>query len=210
MMLDHSAIAAFWDWFATYSDRIRDAYRREDRQWLDLELSPRVQHIDSRLQWEIGPYHPVDDAFVLSPSVRENLPLTRAAMAIAPKLEGWRFLYAKPPKQLLSLAFTVDDCTIHADDWRYRLIAYNDGEFVDIELFIPAHSHPPIAHLNVFCEWVVESLIGEECRLDRVGELMPQIVEDNRCVEQSTPIQHLQNHLKQALAPTPPKGSPKL
>jgi hypothetical protein len=32
----------------------------------------------------------------------------------------------------LSLTFSARDSSVNADDWRYRLIAYNKGEFVDI------------------------------------------------------------------------------
>lgn len=191
--------AAFWDWFATNSHQIRDAYRRDDHSWLYTQISPRINRIGNRLNWEIGPYHDPDETFVLSPTIRENLPLTRAAIAIAPQLDSWHFLHAKPPKHLVSLTFAVRDCTINADDWRYRLIAYNQGEFVDIEIFVNAGSEIPAAHEDLFCELVVEALIGEECRLDRVGCLMPNVVDDNTTIEKSTRIQHLKDHLAQVL-----------
>ena len=196
---DHAI--AFWDWFASNVHAIREAYRGNDQGWLNTHISPRIQRIGSQLNWEIGPYHAPDDTFVLSPTIRENLPLTRATIAIAPTLDGWHFLHAKPPKVLTSLTFSARDCTINADDWRYRLIAYNQGEFVDIEIFVNAASQFPAAHEDLFCELVVEALIGEECRLDRVGYLMPNIVEDNTAIESSTAIRHLNDHLAQVLTP---------
>ena len=197
---DHAV--AFWDWFAPNANQIHDAYRRDDGGWLDTQISPRINSIGNKLNWEIGPYHDPDDTFVLSPTIRENLPLTRAAIAIAPQLDGWHFMHAKPPKDLLSLKFSACDCTISADDWRYRLIAYNQGEFVDVEIFVNAASEFPAAHEDLFCELVVEALIGEECRLDRVGHLMPNIVDDNTVVENSTAIRYLNDHLTQVLTRT--------
>lgn len=119
-----------------------------------------------------------------------------------PKLDGWQFEFAKPPKILLSLEFSARKCTINADDWRYQLTAYNNGEFVDVDLFINSSKSPPTAEQDIFCELVIEALLGEECRLDRVGDLTPHIVDDNTTIENSTAIQHLNDHLSQVLTPT--------
>lgn len=200
-MPDDDHVVAFWNWFASNAHLIHDAYGRDDHVWLDTNISPKIKIIADRLNWEIGPYHDPDDTFVLSPTVRENLPITRDAVAIAPQIDGWHFLPAKPPKELLSLTFSAGDSSVNADDWRYRLIAYNKGEFVDIEIFINASSGFPAAQKDLFCELVVEALVGEELRLDRVGDLILKIVDDNTAVEKSTAIQHLADHLQQVLAP---------
>ena len=201
-MPDNDHAAEFWNWFASNAHQVHDAYHRDDHGWLDVNISHRINRIGDRLNWEIGPYHHPDETFVLSPTIRENLPVTRAAIVIAPQLVGWQFLPAKPPKELLSLIFSARDCTINADDWRYRLTAYNKGEFVDIEIFINEASRFPTAHEDLFCKLVVEALIGEEHRLDRVGYLMPNVVEDNTTIHKSTAIQHLKDHLGQVLSPT--------
>ncbi len=196
---DHAA--DFWKWFALNVAIIKEAYDQKNYEWLDLNISPRINRIEDRLNWEIGPYHAPEDTFVLSPTIRENLSVTRAAVAIAPHIVGWHFLHAKPPKKLSSLTFSAAECTINADDWRYRLTSYNNGEFVDIEIFVNSSSRFPSAHEDLFCELVTEALIGEELRLDRVGYLMPSIVDDNSKVEKSTPIQYLRDHLSKVLAP---------
>jgi len=54
----------------------------------------------------------------------------------------------------------------------------------------------------MFCELVIEELLGEEFRLDRVGCLTPNIVHDNTTIENSTGIQQLSDHLSQVLQPT--------
>ena len=198
---EESLVAEFWAWFEDHAEDIRAAYNRGDNSWLDNQISPRLARIQERLHWEIGPYHHPDDTFVLSPTIRENLPLTRMAVALAPRLKGWRFVPAKPQKVLKSLVFEVDDLKICADEWRYRLTAYNSGEFVDIEMLINAGSGFPSRLDTLFTELVVDSLVGEECRLDRVGYITPTIVSDNTLEERSTPIRHLSDHLAKVLAP---------
>jgi hypothetical protein len=54
---------------------------------------------------------------------------------------------------------------------------------------------------TLFTELVVESLIGEECRLDRIGYISPTLVTNNTLEERSTPIRHLKDHLAKVLAP---------
>ena len=201
-MPNNEHVVNFWHWFATNSRQIHDAYRRDDHEWLDVNISPRIELIGEQLNWELGPYNEPDNTFVLSPTIRENLTLTRAAIMIAPKLDGWHFAFAKPLKKLLSLEFSAQNCTINADDWRYQLTAYNNGEFADIDLFINSSNSPPTVHLNIFCELVIEALLGEECRLDRIGYLTPNVVDDNTTIENSTAIQHLNDHLSQLLTPT--------
>ncbi|MEZ6052852.1 MAG: hypothetical protein R3C02_15950 [Planctomycetaceae bacterium] len=74
------SVSEFWGWFTSKADEIRDAYRSGDATWLDRQITPRVLRIEENLNWEIGPYHDPDDTFVLSPTVRENLALTRSAI----------------------------------------------------------------------------------------------------------------------------------
>ncbi|MEL7500747.1 MAG: hypothetical protein AAFN77_24350 [Planctomycetota bacterium] len=194
-------VVEFWNWFASNASRIHDAYRRDEDGWLDTNISPRIDRIADHLNWELGPYNDPDDTFVLSPTIRDNLPVTRAAIAIAPQIAGWHFLPAKPAKELLSLTFCAHECKINADDWRYRLTAYNNGEFVEIEIFVNASSGFPSGLDDLFCELVIESLLGEEYRLDRVGYLILNIVNDNTTIEKSTSIKHLKDHLAQVLRP---------
>jgi hypothetical protein len=190
-----------WDWFAHNVAKVATAYGSGDYAWLDRHLLPLVKAIDEQMNWEIGPYALPDDTFVLSPTVRENLPKARAAVAAAPKVPGWVFLPAKPPKVLDTLAFTIDDSKVNADEWRYRMTSYNKGEFVDIEIFLDRTTAPLAGTENTFCELVVEALLGEELRLDRVGYLKPILVGDVMAVEKASQMKYLRKHLAQVLAP---------
>ena len=200
-MVKCDPISELWFWFATNAEVIRDAYNRCDERWLESEISPRIEQITEDMSWEIGPYGHPHEVFVLSPTTRANLPVARRVVAAAPTLEGWRFLAAKPPKELLSLEFLAVGVSINADHWRYQLTAYNNGAFVDIEILFDQASAPPGEHVHLFCELVVEALIGEEIRLERVGYITPKIVDDASAIEKITPISYLRRHLEQILAP---------
>lgn len=194
--MPHSqAIREFWQWFASSVESIGVAYEESDSFWLRDHVSPRVNRLGHRLNWEMGPYHAPDYTFVLSPTVRENLALTRAIVQAAPDIPGWHFLSAKPPKELLDLCFTSGQHSVSADNWLYTLTAFNDGEFVDIDLYLDE----PIPSRRLFTELAVESLIGEQMRLERVGLITAH---DSKTVpDHVTRVHHLRDHLEQVFAP---------
>ena len=194
-------IGEFWVWFAANSEQVRKAYNHGDYPWIDEAVNPLLEKIAPDMAWEMGPYCLPNDAFVLSPTTRENLAITKRAVALAPVIAGWRFLPAKPAKELLSLEFVIEDRSVNADNWRYKLTSYNKGEFVDIEILFDLADAPCSEDEDMFCELVVEALIGEELRLDRVGYLNPRTVDDVSAIEKATPMTHLKKHLEVVLAP---------
>jgi hypothetical protein len=200
-MTKNAPALELWKYFSNHVTEIAAAYTSEDYDWLDRELSPLIKAIAEDMNWEIGPYNHPDKTFVLSPTIRENLSLSRAAIALAPNIRGWVFVPAKPAKDLLTLSFEADGFKVNANEWRYRMTSYNDGEFVDIELFFEQSSSPPASHEHMFCELVVEALLGEELRLDRVGYLKPTSVQDVKAVEKASAIRYLKEHIGDVLAP---------
>lgn len=194
------AVARFWQWFAENHRDVSKAYDSSNVDWLHANISRRIWQLSDSLKWEIGPYNFPDKTFVLSPTIRENLPLTRTAVKVAPELSGWRFLHAKPRKQLKRLVFQSHGCTVDAESWQYQLVSYNKGEFVDLLLYIDAEGFPS-AHEQLFTELVIESLVGEELRLDRVGIVQPNLVENTGEIENTTPIRYLHEHLLTVLTP---------
>jgi hypothetical protein len=190
-----------WKFFSSNAAEIAAAYDAGNYDWLDAKLSPLVKAIAEDMDWELGPYHHPDNTFVLSPSVRDNLPASRAAIAKAPNIPGWFFEPAKPAKELLSLFFEAEGYAVCADEWRYRLTSYNSGEFVDIEIFYDSSTSPPATHEQMFCELVVEAILGEELRLDRVGELTSMLVSHVGVIENASEVRYLKKHLDKVLAP---------
>ena len=191
----------FWRWFAAHDNEVRTAYESFNSAWLDTELSSRVERIAPGTNWEIGPYALPDDALVLSPGSREQLAVVKAAVARAPQMSGWHFIACKPPKDVLSLTFELGNVSTNADAWVYRMTSYNEGEFVDLEIFFEPSVAPPRGKEAVLCELVAEALLGEELRLDRVGTISPVSVPDVRAIEKTTAIQDLRPHLIEVLRP---------
>jgi hypothetical protein len=191
----------FWRWFEEHHKVVREAYESENGHWLDAELSPRVERIAVGTSWEIGPYSPPDNALVLSPRTRKELSAVKAAVACAPQVSGWQFIACKPPKDLLSLTFVLANGSTNADSWVYRMTSYNDGEFADLEIFFEPSAAPAPGEEATLCELVVEALLGEELRLDRIGAITPVSVADVRATEKTTAMRHLRPHLIQTLRP---------
>jgi len=195
-------VDAFWRWFETHEHQVRDAYDSQNTDWLDAELSGRVARLARGTAWEIGPYSLPDHTLVLSPRTRKTLPAVKAAVGRAPEVSGWRFIACKPPKDLLSLTFELANRSVNADAWVYRMTCYNEGEFVDLEMFFEPTTAPPAGKEGTVSELVVEALVGEELRLDRIGAITPVSVPNIGGIENTTAIQHLRSHLMTVLRPS--------
>jgi len=198
MMSQQPQIQRFWSWFESHLTDIANACEQSDAACLNHAITPQVRRLGSSINWEFGPYHHPDQTFVLSPTIRENLPITRAAAAAAPVIDGWHFLPARPRKPLRQLVFEAHGITVSAENWQYLLTAYNGGEFVDVEIRLDE----PISHAPLFAELVVEALVGEQRRLERIGHVtaLPSSAQSfAQRTDQLTDIQHLYDHLNLVL-----------
>jgi hypothetical protein len=191
----------FWRWFVAHDKNVREAYESRNTYWLEAELSARVERIAQGTSWEIGPHSLPDKAFVLSPGTRKELAAVKTAVARAPRVSGWHFIACKPPKDLLSLTFELANVSTNADSWVYRMTSYNGGEFADLEIFFEPSAAPSLGKERTLCELVVEAILGEELRLDRIGAITPVSVPDVRAIENTTAMKHLRPHLIAVLRP---------
>lgn len=184
-MNGEAKIAAFWEWFADNGADVEAFYTAGALDWLDANLTPRVQRMHEALNWEIGPYHHPENTLVISPGIRDNLALAEHIVAAAPPTPGWHFLPAKPPKELKRLAMGlphVAGAEICADGWSYRLTAYNQMEFFDIDVFADAAALVGDKDLVLLTRRLIEALVGERLYLERFaavkvhrsGERLPQ------------------------------------
>lgn len=91
----------FWAWFDGNADRVKEDYRANRLDTLVSEVDVRVRSLMPELRWEIGPAPDSGDLFfAISPSgSRDRLATTRSIVALAPELDGWTILPAKPAKQ---------------------------------------------------------------------------------------------------------------
>lgn len=199
-MIDQSAVVAFWSWFLANEARIRSAYKAGSSVGLDQLISPEVAKLSSRLGWELGPYALPKHAFVIAPKSREDLAIARQVAEAAPQLAEWAIYCGKPPKELNKLIFKIDGAEVCCDDWRYRMTAYNNGEFVDLEVFFEESTAPPDGKEDVLCELLVEALVGQAVALERIGYVEHFQVPDVGQVDRATPMRYLRPHLDDVLS----------
>jgi hypothetical protein len=199
-VIDQSAVVAFWSWFLASEAQIRSAYEAGSAERLDQLISPELAKLSSRLGWELGPYALPKYAFVLAPKSREDLAIARQVAEAAPQMAQWTIYCGKPPKDLIKLIFEVDGAEVCCDDWRYRMTAYNNGEFVDLEIFFEESTAPPNGKEDVLCELLVEALVGQAISLERIGCIDNSEVPDVEQVDRATPMRYLRRHLDDVLS----------
>lgn len=199
-MIDQSAVVAFWSWFLENEAKIRLAYDAGSPEELDQLISPGVDKLSSRLDWELGPYALPKYAFILAPKSREDVAIARQVAEAAPQMAQWTIYCGKPPKDLIKLIFEVDGAEVCCDDWRYRMTAYNNGEFVDLEIFFEESTAPPNGKEDVLCELLVEALVGQAISLERIGYVEHFRVSDVGEVDRATPMRYLRRHLDDVLS----------
>ena len=188
----------FWRWFRLHHREVAEAYDREDQYKLEELFADRLPTPVVALNWEIGPYFAPDYTLVLSPTVRDNLPLTKQMVSTAPSIERWHFLPAKPPKGLRRLEFRLPDASALADDWRYVMLAYPDG-FMELDVLIPGDVAFSESRDQLFSELVVEALLGEEVRLQHIGRINSERVAPLPC-SRGIPITSLREHVRERLS----------
>ncbi len=124
------AIHAFWGWFGTVA---RGLARNLENRALLRELDARVSSL-ADIVWEVGPGKNAENALVVSPDgSRDLLQVTERIVRLAPAIDGWEFLSARPPRDGI-LEFSVKSeagewMDVDARDWRYVLYRFPDGMF---------------------------------------------------------------------------------
>lgn len=88
-MDEDARVAEFWSWFQGVAASL--AAPIENTSLLE-ELDARVNNLDSRLSWEIGPGSCEPFQLVISPNLDRDLrQKTREIISRAPVIEGWEF-----------------------------------------------------------------------------------------------------------------------
>lgn len=156
----------FWQWFSAASAVIASDPTRQD---ILGELDRRIQGIDSRLSWEIGPGQKADWALTISPNLDPALAsVTRLVVTHAPKVAGWEFNATRPPKQWnrkFDLVGNAGKHCVDASGWRFAMLKYPDG---CLEVLVCSG---PLAEVTEeqrqeMVHIVLESELGEETLLD--------------------------------------------
>jgi hypothetical protein len=163
-------IESFWKWFAANSAALSSNTIPES---LISELEDRLFAIE-RLDWEIGPGQHAPNLFALSPrGDADLLQTTRNIIALAPELPSWEIYPAKPPRAW-NLIFTLsgEDSTVEIDAkcWEFVAYKFKDGTY---DLLFKPDDRKGLSE-DYLC-WaatiVVDGEIGEEARIEKVGQI---------------------------------------
>lgn len=164
----------FWNWF-TQNRRIFEgsAISEESIEIIDREISEL-----GNFAWEIGPGQLKPLFLAISPGGDSTLlPDTRKIISYAPVLENWEFYYAKPIKNwenYFEVYINEEKVGIDISSWEYILFRVKRNIY-DIQvkpMNLPSKVNAEKEEmLNGLVEMVVQAIIGEELRLERINAL---------------------------------------
>ncbi|MCW1923819.1 hypothetical protein OKA05_14725 [Luteolibacter arcticus] len=112
--------AAFWDWFASAAEELRDIHNQGDRKQLPSIVSPKVDEFLPGMAWVFGPgtekgFH----SFTLSgEGVMYRQILADQWLKRLPGIENWTFYASRQPEE------EVGDFTLVDDDLKFRPIEF--------------------------------------------------------------------------------------
>ncbi|HEY6183999.1 MAG TPA: hypothetical protein VIW67_17255 [Terriglobales bacterium] len=188
--MKHKNISSFWIWFSAVADKL--AINVEDNSLL-TELDKKIQKLDPRLSWEIGPGRTREWQLVISPNLDVELrEIAEAIIAKAPILPQWQFYSSRRPKEW-NYQFQLE-CggrlrNVDASGWKFVLLEYPDAIF---EILLEGQE---ALSLEDDQRWqaaaiVLESILGEEPLLGKVEfELVDKL--ESQYSADARPIQEL-------------------
>lgn len=153
-------VRAFWEWFSSAEARLRSQHPGS-ADWVDLDARLRQLGVET---WEIGPAVASKARYALALSPRGDTAeyeRCKRIVALAPKLDDWEFLAAKPRK-LWRRKFLWSDSHVEIDAsaWRFVVYRYQDAKVEIVLLGDPLSMLPHNEQPRVL-EFVVESELGE-------------------------------------------------
>lgn len=187
----------FWNWFQ------QNKIFFEEPEISDSAIKLIDQQIGNigDFAWEIGPGHIKQLALTISPGGDKNLlDSTKEIISLAPVLSNWEFYYAKPIKEwdnYFDVIFNGEKIGIDISNWEYILFRNDNGSY-DIQIIpvgIPSILMSNESELYGLVEMVLESIIGEEKRLEKIDDLEVVNEFDDNLVKNKVSILNLPDHL---------------
>jgi hypothetical protein len=188
----------FWSWF------IHNKQLFEEPEISDKAIELIDQQINrlGDFTWEIGPGIIKSLSLTISPGGDRNLlAITREIVSQAPIIDNWEFYYAKPVKEWDNyFDVIIDEKKIGIDisNWEYILFRNDNGNY-DIQIKpdnIPAILLSKENQIYGIVEMALESIIGEERRLEKIDDLEVVSEFDDDIKKNGISILNLQDHLK--------------
>lgn len=199
-MIDDPILArGFWEWFSKIADELSENLENPE---ILRNLDQRMLTLQSgRLSWEIGPGTEQENFLVISPSGdKQLLEFTKRIVKFAPRIQGWEFWPAKPPKknwsgQLELETETGDFVRVEAASWEYILFRYKDGTF---DILIKQSGLPAVAedYALIAAEIALDGYLGESIRLEAIKGIEVVAEFDQATTGKASRLPVLPDHLK--------------
>lgn len=186
----------FWDWFV--QDRTR--FERHEISDQSVELIDQKINTLGNFAWEIGPGQLKSFSLTISPGGDCTLlPVTKKIISYAPSLNNWEFHYAKPIKEwehYFNVTISGKKIGVDISNWEYILFKSAKGTY-DIQITLTDLPPAILAEKNEvlygIIEMVLDSIIGEEKRLERINEI--EFVKGRQIEKGTSSILNLRQHL---------------
>lgn len=195
MELDESRVTAFWEWFRRIADELGEDLRNEA---IHDEIDRRLEGLGD-VQWELGPGEREPYFLAISPDGDPDLlPLTRQIVALAPPIDGWEFLPARPARGPVD-EFTMEgtrgqEITVRTGRWRYTLLRYPDG-MLHVVLEQGAIEGADEGERYAAASLFLCFALGEEQLLLRIAKIEPVESMDEDDARSSHNVDGLRDHL---------------
>lgn len=157
-------VTAFWEWFASNSERFYDTIENKKCSDLADEVSAAVDRWLPGMAWVFGPgENGVGHSLTISgEGVLTEQFAARYCVARAPSLTNWSFYAARQPSR------KVYGCCIETDQGRFKseelwLAAYvnEQDEMIDIEVWHPLFNKMEQGQRYVVTYLVLDEVLGE-------------------------------------------------
>jgi len=167
-------IGDFWNWFLTHKTVLEQVVVSQQHPKTQYIVDGLNQYIVGmgKIKWEVAEPTTGSFSFILSPnSNKETLDITRAIIALAPKLNNWNFHHAYPATGDLILQVYDQQMELHeinAENWS---VVLSNESVPQTELIIQAEN---VMHLDqdtqlVTVDLMLTQLLGEEVKIDRLA-----------------------------------------
>lgn len=194
-LVSDAKIAEFWRWFETIANELASNCENER---LLAELDKRVSQLGDVL-WEIGPGKADENSLTITPDGSKDwLPVTQHIVKQAPRISGWEFQSARPPRHW-NMQFSINGAgdthlDIDARPWRYVLFKYPDNTF---DIVLEQNNLQSASDDDRYTAAVIllDGTVGERRWLALLGGIEAVETLSTEHSRKANPMHHLAQHL---------------
>jgi hypothetical protein len=194
--------AEFWSWFVSVQDRMAGLLGKSADSIDPQVITQRVNAIQPKLGWEIGPGGNKPFRFVISPSgIRSLISIADIVVKAAPELKTWEICSCKPPKQWdyeVRLRNNLGQyLSLDASNWKYALTGFAERDAFDVIFVAPELPNMDASSRKGAAYIVLDSIFGERVAIETFMKVDLILACDaaKAIRDRLTKIQSIENHI---------------